>query len=316
MVERLKRRILFSRPFRTLIGWGQRIVLPGFEGFSVYAISRFFFGAIGQGHLITRASAISFKLFMAFFPALIVLLTLIPYIPVEDFQNKLLLEFSRMLPVEVFEFLRSTLEDLLVRKHSTLLSVSFLVGLYLASNSMDAILNGFSESNHITTWHTPLKQRLLSVGLLVAFTVMIVVAIVVLTVSGSLIDWIEKKRLITDDLSLFGLEFAKWTISLFLVLTSISLLYNAGDPTAKRFRTFTPGSILATVLFVVVAKALAYVFANFTDYNALYGSIGAILAVQFWLYLNMIVLLVGFELNTSIVRARIEHGKALRMTDR
>ena len=73
MVERLKRRILFSRPFRTLIGWGQRIVLPGFEGFSVYAISRFFFRAIGQGHLITRASAISFKLFMAFFPALMAL---------------------------------------------------------------------------------------------------------------------------------------------------------------------------------------------------------------------------------------------------
>ena len=313
MLERLKRRILYSRPFRSLIAWSQRLVLPGFAGFSVYAISRFFLRAIGEGHLITRASAIAFKLFMALFPAIIVLLTLLPFVPIAEFQEKLMGNLEELMPAEVFRFVESTLEDLVVKKHSTLLSVSFLLGLYFASNSVDAILNGFSESSQHDTWHNPLKQRLLSMGLLLALTLMSVVAILLLTVSGSVITWADAHGLLPGDLTVFGLQLARWVISMLLVLGAFSLLYYAGDPMAKRFRFFTPGAILATFLFIIVSQALAYFFSNFTDYNALYGSIGAILAVQLWLYLNMLVLLVGYELNTSISRARRSRSSELRV---
>ena len=313
MLERLKRRVLYSRPFRSLIAWSRRLVLPGFAGFSLYAISRFFFRAIGEGHLITRASAIAFKLFMALFPAIIVLLTLIPFVPIPEFQAKLMANLAELMPTEVFRFVESTLEDLVVKKHSTLLSVSFLLGLYFASNSVDAILNGFSESSQHDTWHNPFKQRLLSLGLLLALTLMSVLAILLLTVSGGVISWADARGLLPDQLTVFGLQLARWAISLLLVLGVISLLYNAGDPTARKFRFFTPGAILATLLFVLVSEALAYFFSNFTDYNALYGSIGAILAVQLWLYLNMLVLLVGYELNTSISRARRSRSGELRI---
>ena len=305
MIERLQRRILYSRPFRRLIAWATRIILPGFEGFNVYQIARFFISALAKGHIVTRASAIAFKLFLAFFPAVIVLLTLIPYVPIADFQARLLATFQDMMPMEVFKFINSTLEDLVVKKHGTLLSVSFLVGLYLASNSVDAILAGFSGSSNITTWHSPLKQRLLSLGLLVALTALAVIAIPLLTVSGAAIHWFTDLNLLPGGavtLLLFG---GKWIITILVVIAAVSLLYNAGDPTARRFRLFTPGALLAVLLILIVSQALAYMFSHITDYNALYGSIGAILAVQFWIYFNMIAILVGYELNTSIARARI-----------
>lgn len=304
MLERLKRKILYSRAFRRLIGWAKRIVLPGFEGFSVYAISRFFFLALTEGNLITRASAISFKLFLAFFPGVIVLLTLIPYVPIDDFQTKLLLTFHEILPLEVYKFIESTLHDLVVRKHGTLLSVSFLVGVYMASNSIDAILMGFSESTHHTTWHSPLKQRLLSLGLLLALTILTAISIPVLGLSGIVIYKLEALGFFTSYFQVFALLVVKWLVSILLVIAFVSLMYNAGDPSSTRFRFFTPGALLAVFLILVVSQALAYVFSNITDYNALYGSIGAILAVQLWIYVNMIVLLVGYELNTSIMRAR------------
>jgi membrane protein len=305
MLEKLKRKLLFSRVFRQLIAWARRIVLPGFEGFSLYEISRFFFRALAKGQLATRASAISFKLFVAFFPAVIVLLTLIPFIPIADFQVKLLATFHDMLPPEVYTFIESTLHDLLVRKHGTLLSISFVVGLYLASNSIDAILKGFSGSTNHTTWHSPLKQRLMSIGLLFALTLLTMIAIPLLTLSGIVIYKLDQFGFFTSYFQVAALFLMKWVVTILVVIMFVSLLYFAGDPSSRRFRLFTPGALLSVFLVLLVSQALAFVFSNITDYNALYGSIGAILAVQIWIYANMIVLLVGYELNTSIMRARI-----------
>ncbi len=316
MNERLKRRLLYSRQNRRMIGWAKRIILPGFEGFSLYEISRFFFNALFEGNLITRASAISFKVFLAFFPAVLVMLTMIPYVPIADLQTKLLATFHDMLPQEVYDFIESTLHDLLIRKHGALLSVSFLVGVYMASNSIDAILVGFSGSANHTTWHSALKQRLLSLGLLMALSILTLIAIPLLTFSGSLIYRLEEVGFFSSYFQVAALFAAKWVVSILVVVMFVSLLYNAGDPTTRRFRLFTPGAILAVVLIMVVSQALAFMFSYITDYNALYGSIGAILAVQLWLYFNMIVLLVGYELNTSIVRARIQRRERLELRRR
>lgn len=304
MLKKLKQKILYSRTFRTVLGWAKRIVPPGFDGFSVYEISRFFLNALFQGHLTTRAAAISYKLFLAFFPALIVLLTLIPYVPISDFQDRLLDSFEEMMPYEVFRFVENTLEDLVVKKHGTLLSISFIVGLFVASNSINAILEGFSESTNLTSWHTAFRQRLLSLGLLLVLTVLAVLTVPVLTLSGLVITLLNKYGLVVGFLEVLALFAAKWAISILLVITAVSLLYNVGDPTSKSYRVFTPGSILAVFLILLVSQALAFVFSNITDYNALYGSIGAILAVQLWIYVNMIVLLIGYELNISIAHAR------------
>ncbi len=314
MLKRLKRKLLFARVNRRLIGWAKRIVPPGFEGFNLYQISRFFFSALAEGDLVTRASAISFKLFVAFFPAVIVLLTLIPFIPIEDFQEKLLGSFEEMLPGEVYRFIETTLHDLLVKKHGTLLSISFLVGVFVASNSIDAILRGFSGSTNLTTWHSPIKQRLLSLGLLLALPLLIVLSIPVLALGGTAIRTLNDLGVFTSDLQVFALFTAKWLVSILLVLTFVSLLYSAGDPTTSRFRIVTPGALLAVILILVVSQALGFVFSHITDYNALYGSIGAILAVQLWIYVNMIVLLIGYELNTSIMRARVLHKQTLKVS--
>jgi membrane protein len=313
MFDRIWRSLLFSRPNRRVIYWSDKLVLPGFDGFSLYRISRFFFKALAEGRVDTRASAIAFKLFIAFFPAIIMLLTLIPFIPVQDFQEKLMGSFREMLPLEVYGFIEGLLHDLLVRKHSTLLSLSFVFGLYLASNSVDAILHGFSGSSNITGWHSPVKQRLLSLGLLIVLTVLMAVAMALLTLSNLIIELLPDLGIVVGYLEELGLVAAKWIITIFLMLASISLLYHAGDPKARRFRLITPGAILTLVLVVLLSQALAIFFGRITDYNALYGSLGAILAVQLWLYLNMMVLLIGFELNTSIARARVEHTATLRL---
>lgn len=313
MLKKIKRKVLFSRAFRRLVGRADDVVLPGFEGFSIYRIGRFFLQALSDGQITIRASAIAFKVFIAFFPGVIMLLTLIPFIPISDFQIKLLITFRDLLPAEVYRFIESTLHDLLVKKHGTLLSVSFLIGIYLASNSIDAILEGFSQSTNLHIWHSPLKQRLLSLGLMLVLPILGLIGIPVLTMSGIAIDRLTDHGILTSQIQVYALIAAKWLISTLLVLGFVSLLYAAGDPTSRKFRFITPGALLAMLLVLLISEALAFVFSNITDYNALYGSIGAILAVQLWIYFNMIALLIGHELNAAIVKARIDHSANLKV---
>jgi membrane protein len=264
---------------------------------------------------VTRASAISFKLFVAVFPALIVLLTVIPVLPIPDAQTSLLHAFHDLLPPDVYQFIEATLNDLIVRPHAALLSFSFIGAVYFASNSVDAILSGFKGSSNIVSWHSPVKQRLLSVLLLFVLSTLLLVAIPVLTASGWLINLLDERHILTSELQVVVLHLARWAISIGFLLLSIALLYHAGDPGHRRFRLVSPGSLVTSFLVILLSQALAFFFRHFTDYNALYGSIGAILAVQLWLYMNMIVVLIGHELNVSISRAHHDRSQRLRLVD-
>lgn len=154
---------------------------------------------------------------------------------------------------------------------------------------------------------------MLSLGLLFALTILVMIAIPVLTIGNAVVAWMDEHGHLSSSLEVLGLFAAKWSILMVLVLAMLGLLYSAlGIPSRQRYHWIAPGRFLALVLILVLSKALTFVFSNITDYNALYGSIGAILAVQLWIYLNMIALLVGYGLNISISRARHDHRVELR----
>ena len=240
---------------------------------------------------------------MAFFPALIVLLTLIPFVPIADFQERLLDAVYDMLPLDVYRFIESTLHDLVIRKHTTLLSISFILGVFFASNSVNAILLGFAGSRNLDRWHSAFRQRMISIWVLLALSILLMMVIPLVTFSGFVIQALQQIGFFGNFIQVALVFFIKWAVSLLLVILCVALLFNAGEMRGRRFRIFTPGSILSVFLIILASEALAFVFTHIADYNALYGSIGAILAVQLWIYINMIVLLIGFELNTSINRA-------------
>src|SRR6056297_3524617 len=158
MVEKIKIWLLKSAPVQTLLTWSKRIVLPGFDGQSIFTVARFFYEALTQSSVLDRAAAISFKFILAIFPALIVLLTLIPYIPIDNFQETLLNFFKNLMPADAYGVVSDTLNSLINQKYSTLLSVGFLLGLYFGSNTVQAILDGLHASYHVQKQYSVWKQ--------------------------------------------------------------------------------------------------------------------------------------------------------------
>ncbi len=292
-------------PVRKGIAFLERVKPPGMQGLSLWQISHFFVEALMKGQVATRASAISFRLFLAFFPGIILLLSLIPYIPIPNFQQTLFDSIRGFFPGDTFSLFESTLNDLINTKHSALLSLGFILVIYYASNSINAVLIGFNTSYHLDEKGNVWIMRIASIVLIFILGVLLVLAMAIMGLSGYAFNYLHELGIIGDKGYLPILNFAKWLISVFLIYTIISTLYNVGvGKRWKKWRFFNVGATMATFFFVLTSIGFAYFVNNFATYNKLYGSLGTLMVLLIWLNFNCMIVLMGFDLNVSIRKAK------------
>lgn len=287
-----------------------RISLPGFDGLSVFKVLRFFILGLQQGAIRTRASSMAYHFFLAIFPSILFLFTLIPYVPIDNFQNRLLEMLRDVMPESAFLAAQDTLMEIIHRGNSKLLSFGFLAALFFSTNGFNAMFTAFNKSIHIKETRAPWKQRLIAVGAGLATAVVVMVTLSLL---------IGTEYLIGRYLPPGGLtRFLLWTGKTFflgmLVVISISFFYTVGPAKRMHWRLISPGAILATLLVLVTSEGFAFYVNNFGSYNKLYGSIGTIIVVMIWISLNATMLLIGFELNAGIDAAR-KNRKELEMPE-
>jgi len=305
MAPKWKRILLKIGWVNKLIAFLKRVKPPGFQGLSLWYVSSFLWVAINKGAIPTRAAAISFRLFLAFFPGIIMLLSLIPYIPVPDFQDQLFEGIAEFFPGDTFSLFESTLDDLIKKKHNTLLSIGFILVIYYASNSINAILLGFNASHLRDDKDNPILIRIASIVLIFVLGIIMILAITMNVFSGVAFDYLHKIGVIGDRGYIPILDIVKYIITLFLIYSIITILYNVGMGARRRrrWRFFNAGATLATLAFVVASIGFAYFINNFANFNKLYGSLGTLMVLLIWLNFNCTLLLVGFELNVSIRHA-------------
>lgn len=283
------------------------IVLPGFQGMPLYDVLSFFFRGLFKGVLTYRAAAIAYNFFLALVPFILFLFTLIPFVTGEDYQADLLGLMDDLIPAEIYAIFESTIVEIVSRPSSGLLSLVFLMAVYFATNGIDAIMDGFGQSYHETeTWNW-WKQKLAALIMMTGFSLMVIIAMSLLAFGRLTINILADQQIFTDNATIFFLQSLQWFVIILLILTSISILYYFGQPKDSdliKYRFFTPGSILATTLFVVGGLLIKMYFENFARYNLLYGSIGSIIILMVWLYYNSIILLIGFEMNASIRQSK------------
>jgi membrane protein len=118
-------------------------------------------------------------------------------------------------------------------------------------------------------------------------------------------------HVIKKHLVIYSIIFLKWIVIVLLLFVAISFLYYFAPAKRTGFKFFSPGSTLATLLFILTSLGFSAYVNNFGQYNKLYGSIGTLMVILLWLYLNSIAILIGFELNLSIIDARIEDEEKL-----
>ncbi len=283
----------------TLVNFGKKIKLPGLEGMSIYDLAEMYILGIVKGALTTRAGGIAFSFFMAVFPFLLFILTLIPYIPIDGFQEGLFSFIKDILPPQTFEAVNSVIGDIINNQYGGLLSFGFLLSIFLMTNGVNAIFGGFEYSYHITEFRSAFKSYFVSLAVSLLMSLFLIVTITVLIlyqVALSKID--ELGWLNTSDLNLFNL--GKNLLLLAMIFTIVSILFRYGTKQGKEIKFFSAGAVLTTIVSLCTFYLFGIYVLKFAKYNQLYGSIGTLLILMLFVWLNAIILLLGFELNASL----------------
>lgn len=299
----LKYNILKFKPVAKFLQMTKRIVLPGFDGLPLYNVAVFFIKGITKGSITARASSISFSFFLAIFPMIIVFFTLIPFVPIENFQSILLNFIENITPDSTELIIRNTLVDIIERPRGGLLSLTFFLALVFATNGFDAVIESFNNTWHTIESRSWIKQKLISSLLFVIISLIIIISIALLTTGTYVFKLLEEKNILHSGFSLFLLESVKWIILVAMFFFTISFIFYLAPAKESKFRFISAGSSLATILALIASIGFNYYVQNFSSYNALYGSIGTLLIILVWIYFNSMILLIGFELNASIQQA-------------
>lgn len=283
-----------------------RLIKPGFfGGASVYYVAKFFWEGIIEGDVGTRGAAISYRILMALFPTIIFGLTVIPFLPIENLEFIILDNLKTVMPVSAHGLLSGLIEDLLLKKHATLLSIGFLFGLYYATNTINAYIMEFNASPILVKRYGFFKGLLISFLLVLFFAIFIFLAGILLLAGNFVLEKLSAYGLISDYIHIL-LDFSRYILVFLIFVFSISVLYYAGDRHKERFKVFNPGAISASFLVIISSVLFAWFVNNFGNYNKLYGSLGAFFVALIWLYFNNIIIILGFELNASIKRAKYQ----------
>ena len=280
-----------------LIAFLKHIPLGKGQQFSLYDLLELYTIGIVRGALTYRASAISYSFFVAIFPFLLVVLNLIPYIPIDDFQQDFWVFLDNLLPPGTHRFFEDIFMDIAVKKRAGLLSTVFLLSIFLTTNGINAVFGGFENSYHVKNTRGVLRQYFISMGVAMLLVVLILFS-VILWLAFEYIRGMRIFEFFEGDLYLFPL--IKKIFFIFVTYLSVSHF----GSTEKGMRFFSAGSFLTLVLFILTTYGFGIYIEHFAQYNQLYGSIGALLIFLLYIWLNATILLLGFELNASLLKLK------------
>lgn len=281
----------------------------GFQGHSIYDVGKYFLNSLFRENLNIRATSLSFNFFLSLFPILIFLLTLIAYLPVKGLKSGLISEIKILLPDSSSKALSETIYEILNQPHTGLLSFGVLLALYFASNAYHTMINTFNRRLVHGKKQNWVQNRIRALFLTFLISALAIVTLFFVSKIYQFDFYIKKHDWPMLEFIKFMLAVFEYLLIAAFALIAICSMYFFGPSNKKRWTFFSAGSILAWMLSMLSTFAFSLYVNNFNSYNKVYGSIGAILALMVLIYINTLVILVGFDLNASIEKASISANK-------
>lgn len=298
LLAKIRTKIANTAPVKFIIDRSKETSLPGFRGIPLYDVVMFFFSQVKTVGMTERASAISFNFVMAIPPALIFLFTLLPFIPItEQFENQLYGLIRDVIPGEKDnENLISFLQDFINKPRNGLLSLSFVLSTFFSSNALMGIMRSFDQNYLGFKKRKGLQVRGIALKITLILFVLVFVSVLLLISREAFLEFMGIESETVRNIILN----TRWIVIILLFFASISFIYRYAPAVHKKWRFINPGSILATFLMLLMTLLFSWWVSRFGTYNELYGSIGTVLILMVLIFINSLVLLIGFELNVSI----------------
>jgi membrane protein len=284
----------------------KRITLPGFERVPLHRVIKFMWKELRSPILMLRAQAIAYSFFLAIFPTIIFLFSLLAHIPLKRYTNDIIGYLKNVLPnkqmVEVFV---PIVNDVLAQPPSSMLSIGFFLIIFFMKDGIVTMMQSFNVHFNVSSGKFWIKNQIIAILITLTFLLLFIVTIILIVLGKDLMNLIFRLIEFKGKELTVIIDVLRYIVTLGLSFIVISILYYFGPAVRPRkFKVFTPGSIVASSMIIGVSFLFAFYIKNFGNYNKLYGSMGTIILTLIWLYWNSLSILIGFELNRSIAHLR------------
>lgn len=271
---------------------------PGFNG---PGLDRLIFISVKKflkDNMLTYASALAYQILFSIFPFFIFLLALISTLHLPDFVFWLRQQAQMLLPQPVMEPVSAVL-DQLRQPQGGLLSEGATVALWTASAGVRATMQAFNVAYGVQETRPAWKLYLLSIIYTLSVAALLILSAALLLIGPRAMQWVVghvgfEPFLVTVWIWL------RWPAALMLLSLSAALVYYSAPAAQPRFRFITPGAVLSVLLWVIASIGFDFYVRNFTDYSAMYESIGSVVALMFYFFISSAVLLFGAEINATV----------------
>jgi membrane protein len=303
-MTKLERILITQTPLAFVLRKSKHWYLPGFEGVPLYDVLKFFYRQIKTVGLTERASAVAYNFIMAIPPSFLFLFTLIPSLPfiskksIKDQLHALIIDIvpAKVHNANLIKFVDSFIDGSKIG----LLSFGLILALFFASNAMMGLMRSFNKNYIGFEKRKGLHKRWVAIRLTALIFGLVLGCLILLITQGAVLKWVGVKSNFWQDF----IYYVRWIAIIGLVFYSIAFIYKYAPAVKKRWKLTSPGTILATFLSLLATLGFSAFVNNFGRYNALYGSIGTIIMLMALVFINSLVLLIGFELNVSIKSLR------------
>jgi len=255
-----------------------------------------------------RAATLAYYFVFALFPFLFTLVTLAAYLPVQDSIQQILARIDPLMPDEAMGIIRAQLDTLTSQQRPRLLTFGLVLALWSASRGVDALRTALNLSYDVKESRPWWNVQALALGVTIATSVLMLLSVVVLTLGSSVGLWLAA-RLHIDQFWALLWGWLRWPITAGGVMLVLALLYYFLPDVKQEWRFITPGSIVATLLWLLMTWGFSVYAENFGSYDKTYGAIGGIIVLMTWFYISGFVFILGGELNALLEHASAE-GKA------
>jgi len=283
---------------RNIVSFTKGISLPWLSGLSFYDLLELYIIGIAQGAISYRAASVAWSFFMALFPFALFILNLIPYIPIQNFQQDFLQFVEESVPPNTYDAIANIINDILNNSHSGLLSWGIVLAILLMANGLNAILGGFETSKHVIIKRGFFRQYAVSIGMSLLLSFILIITIASIVVFEVFIQKTKIQDVLSDNIPL--LLMGRYAFVITMILIGVSILFKFGTKREKDRSFISIGSVFTTILVLISSYFFGIWVVKFSKYNELYGSIGTLLIMMFYIWINCMILLLGFELNGTI----------------
>ena len=286
---------------------------------SLYKFLKLFIHNLGDDEIMDRANGVAYNFILAIFPAIIFLFTLVPYVSVyfPEITTGTIMHFlSDVMPPSIYGAASDTILDIVKNHRGGLLTVGFIMALYLSTNGMLALMRSFNACYSTIENRNFFKMRFTALGLTLMMTLALFLTVALLIVGQIVLDYLtvnisEYSKLNLDQFTIYLLFALRFVVVFLVFFIAISCVFYFGPAIHYNWNFFSIGSLVATIGGLAISYGFSYYVTNFSSYNKVYGSIGALIALMAWIQLLTLVLLFGYEIN-----ATLHHGHKVEAIER